>query len=84
MVIAQVHTNLFEAASRDERCDCVSDRTQAAHGQASRHGDHALLCDAAVVEAIGKLRFELVEHAVADVTTEQHDAIIAGGKEFEL
>src|SRR5258708_18574643 len=80
VVIANVDSDLLQAAIGDERCDRVADRAQAGHCQAGGNADHVGFRHAAVVETPGTFQLELVEEAVADVAGEENNPVVFLGE----
>src|SRR4030095_9845350 len=76
MVITHIHPDLFVTTIGGKWCNGITNRAETFVSQARRHADHVRFCDSAVVKAIGAIRFKVVEEAVADVCSEQHETRI--------
>ena len=74
LVIANISSDLFEAAGRHERRDGVGDRAQAVHRHARGHTHHVGFRHAAIEEARRVLGLEFIEQAIADIPRQHDDA----------
>ena len=72
--------NELIASEGGKRCNRINERDEARLGEPGREPDHVLLRDTDVVEAIGVALGERLESHEPEVSSHQHDALVAAGE----